>query len=561
MLAKRLWLILFVAIAGFYFWGLGLLPLVGPDEPRYAEVAREMLLRCDLITPTLGGLPWFEKPPLLYWLMMASYRVFGVTEFAARVGPVLCGLLTASFVYWIAARSSSGPSVREGTVEGVEPRGNELARWSPLVFLSSLGVIAFGRAGSHDIVLTMTLTGALACFFVCSVRTGKGSDGSNDVREPGASSLLIGFYFFISLSLLAKGLIGIVIPSGVIAIYFLLRREWPTKSFVLSLLWGLPLAFAVAAVWYGPMIYRHGWTFVDQFIIQHHFARFATNKYHHPAPFYFYVPVLAGLALPWTIVLLTSFVSAPRWNWRGDAPLDRMRVFALAWVVVPVIFFSFSESKLPAYILPVMPAIALLVCERVSCFLQAQRGQKVLRFTGLLLIAFALAGGWYAHRSFSLSRSCLIVTMLPLVVAAMAALVRPQMRKLLFLLIPVATFMTSAIALNCAAPVVARTESVRDLLAAAGARGYGATHVVQLHGIERTAEFYAAGRLDYGQDGEPVKLEGANQVADAAGRSGGAVLCFVPLQYEQQLTTYQRIRTEVIGNNGRVSLVAVSAPK
>lgn len=551
MLAKRLWLILFVAIAGFYFWGLGLLPLVGPDEPRYAEVAREMFLRRDLITPTLGGLPWFEKPPLLYWLMMASYRVFGVTEFAARVGPVLCGLLTASFVYWIAGRVNGANLTHT----------KDLAKWSPLVFLSSLGVIAFGRAGSHDIVLTMTLTGALACFFVWSVRTGKGSDGSNDVREPGASPLLIGFYLFVGLSLLAKGLIGIVIPSGVIAIYFLLRREWPTKSLVLSLLWGLPLAFAVAAVWYGPMIYRHGWTFVDQFIIQHHFARFATNKYHHPAPFYFYVPVLAGLALPWTMVLLTSFASARRWSWRGDAPLDRMRVFALAWVVVPVIFFSFSESKLPAYILPVMPAVALLVGERVSCFLQAQRGQKILRFTGLLLIALAFAGGWYAHRSFSLSLSCIVVAMLPLVVTATAALLRPQLRKLLFLLIPLATFMTSVIALNCAAPVVARKESVRDLLAAAGARGYGATHVVQLHGTERTAEFYAAGRLDYGQDGEPVKLEGANQVADAAGRSGDAVLCFVPLQYEQQLTTYQRIRTEVIGNNGRVSLVAAGAPR
>ena len=100
-LAKRAWLLLFIAIAGFYFWGLGSLPLVGPDEPRYAEVAREMFARRDFITPTLGGLPWFEKPPLLYWMMMLSYRVLGVTEYAARLGPALCGLLTGVFVYWI----------------------------------------------------------------------------------------------------------------------------------------------------------------------------------------------------------------------------------------------------------------------------------------------------------------------------------------------------------------------------------------------------------------------------------------------------------------------------
>ena len=101
MLAKRVWSFLFLAIAAFYLYGLGAAPLVGPDEPRYAQVAREMLARHDLITPTLGGLPWFEKPPLLYWMMMASYRVFGVSEFSARLGPAICGLLTAVFVYWI----------------------------------------------------------------------------------------------------------------------------------------------------------------------------------------------------------------------------------------------------------------------------------------------------------------------------------------------------------------------------------------------------------------------------------------------------------------------------
>ena len=100
-LAKRAWLLLFIAIAGFYLWGLGSFPLLGPDEPRYAAVAREMFARRDFITPTLGGRPWFEKPPLLYWMMILSYRVLGVSEYAARLGPALCGVLTAVFVYWI----------------------------------------------------------------------------------------------------------------------------------------------------------------------------------------------------------------------------------------------------------------------------------------------------------------------------------------------------------------------------------------------------------------------------------------------------------------------------
>src|SRR6185436_17589877 len=107
------------------------------------------------------------------------------------------------------------------------------------------------------------------------------------------------------------------------------------------------------------MIARHGWLFIDQFIIQQHFARFVTNKYHHPGPVYFYLPVLIGLALPWTIVLSASLTSSRRWNWRGASPLDRLRVFALAWMVVPVVFFSFSGSKLAAYILPALPPVAV----------------------------------------------------------------------------------------------------------------------------------------------------------------------------------------------------------
>jgi hypothetical protein len=124
-------------------------------------------------------------------------------------------------------------------------------------------------------------------------------------------------------------------------------------------------------------------------------------------------------------------------------------------------------------------------------------------------------------------------------------------------MIPLALILTSAIGIRCAAPLLSRPESVRDLLSAASARGYQTTPVVQLHTVERTAEFYAAGRMTYGPDGEPVKLEGVPQVADVARQNGGVVLCFVPKQYEVQLTSYENVRTEVIGDNGRVSLVAV----
>lgn len=546
-LAKRAWLLLFIAISVFYLWGLGSFPLVGPDEPRYAQVAREMLARHDFVTPTLGGLPWFEKPPLLYWMMMLSYRVLGISEYSARLGPAICGLLTAVFIYLIGSEIGK-KSGRGYPDEG----GSSVGRWSALVWLSSLGAICFSRGASFDSVLTMTVSGALACFFIAEIRA-----TSTDGARSSSNWLRVAFYFFTGLSLLAKGLVGFVLIFGVIGFYFLLRREWPGKGFLTSLIWGFPLSCAVAGVWYGPMIARHGWIFIDQFIIQHHFARFATNKYHHPGPFYVYLPVLAGLALPWTIVLVASLFGSRRWSWRGPLPLDRALVFALAWLIVPVAFFSFSGSKLAAYILPALPAVAVLVGERIDCFGRDQRGEKVLRFTGTLLILSAAAAIWYTHKSSGFSFALASLLALPLFLTGVAVLIRPQPSRRSFMAIVIALFLTGAIGVKWFGPRVAQRESTHDLLAAATARGYANLAVVQLHTIQRTAEFYAAGRITYKPDGEPVKFESAAQVADAARQNGGAVLCFVPIEFESQLTTLSGSNAEVIADNGAVALLMV----
>jgi len=539
ILAKRAWLLLFLAIGAFYLWGLGSFPLVGPDEPRYAEVAREMLARSDVFTPTLGGLPWFEKPPLLYWMMMLSYRVLGVTEYAARLGPAICGLLTAVFVYWIgsAAHGSSSTDNQEGS-----------GKWNALVWLTSLGCIGFSRGATFDIVLTMTITGAFAFFFAAQTR-------SNDAERFTLVYLAAGFYLFAGLSLLAKGLIGFVIIFGVIGFYFALTRQWPRRTLWLSLIWGVALALAVAGLWYGPMIARHGWTFIDQFIIQHHFARFATNKYHHPGPVYYYLPVLIGLALPWTAILVSSLIAARRWHWRGDSPRDRLRVFALMWLIVPVVFFSFSGSKLVAYILPALPAVAVLVGERIADFSREQRDKQIVRFTGALVLAIVLAASWYTHKASGVGFSMSILAAVPLVIVSILAML--QARAYVLVLLSIAALSTAGIGLKLAGPVVARTQSVRDLFTLAAARGYSTTPVVQLDTIERTAEFYAAGRLSYRQDGEPAKLEALSQVLEAARRNGGAVLCLIPTDLESQLMAARQADSELIGDNGRVALLMV----
>jgi 4-amino-4-deoxy-L-arabinose transferase-like glycosyltransferase len=548
ILAKRAWLVLFIVITAFYLWGLGSLPLVGPDEPRYAQVAREMLMRRDFITPTLGGLPWFEKPPLLYWMMMLAYRVLGVSEYAARIGSALCGLATAVFIYWMGRAISDLAQERDLDV------APNIGRWSALAWLSSLGAIGFSRGATFDIVLTMTISGALACFFVSEAKARRGRDSFASVNW-----LLAAFYLFAGLSLLAKGLIGFVIIFGVVGSYFILRREWPRRPLLLSLAWGVPASVLLASIWYGPMIARHGWTFIDQFIIQHHFARFVSNKFHHPEPFYFYLPVLIVLALPWTILLGAGLISSRRWDWRGESALDRARVFAFAWLLLPLVFFSFSGSKLGGYILPALPGVALLVGERIACFISSQRGEKVLRLTGILLIVMVAAAIWYTHRHSDLKLLTTVLVALPLIVTGMLAVARTQLRRHLFVAIVIAVLLTAAIGVRLGGAAVARTDSVRDLIQAATARGYSNLRVVQLHDIERGAEFYAAGRIEYGSDGEPIKFEGVAQVLDAARRNGGAVLCLIPIEYSAQLINYQPANAELIFDNGRLALVVVRA--
>ena len=540
-LAKRAWLLFFGGTVACYFYGLGSYPFIGPDEPRYAEVAREMFVRGDLITPTLGGQAWFEKPALLYWIAIASFGAFGVSEWAARFGAAISGLLTALIIYWMGRRVEQGSASSEA-------RG--LGLMSGVVLASTAGLIGFSRGVNFDILLTLTVTLALACFFVSELK----------VDERRRLRLLAGFYAAVGASLLAKGLVGILLPGGVVVLYFMLRREWPDRDLRLSALWGVPLALLVAAVWYAPVIARHGWPFVDQFFIQHHFVRFVTNKYHHPHVFYYYPPIMAMLAFPWTVFLLAALGAAPRWNWRAPTAEAKFRVFAFAWLVMPVIFYSFSKSKLPGYVVPALPGGALLVGEQVSRYLRAEGGGKAMRMTGALLLLLGIGEVIYVIRTGDISTTCALVIAAPLVVAGTLVLFLPaRMRHLSLILMICAFFGALTLTVDCAMDRVANRQSVRDLLQRADARGYATAPVFHMHTVDHTTQYYAAGRLAYGPDGAPLRYEGAFEVRDAARRSGVPILVFIHSEYVWQLTGYDQIETEVIGAGGGVALVGVRA--
>ncbi|MFN2452898.1 MAG: glycosyltransferase family 39 protein [Pyrinomonadaceae bacterium] len=543
---RRAWPVFLLAMCALYFYGLNRVPFIGPDEPRYAEVGREMWLRGDPVSPTLGNHLWFEKPALLYWMMIASFRLFGVSEWAARFGPACSGIITVLAVLWIGSRVEDA---RGGSRE--ETGGLGLCCGAALA--SSLGMMVFARGASFDVIVTMTITVALACFFV----------SETDVGKKERRWLLALFYVFTGASLLAKGLIGIVIPYTVVFVYFALRRAWPERQILLSFLWGTMLAVVVAALWYAPVTARHGWYFIDQFFIQHHFARFLSNKYHHPQPFYFYAPVLAALVVPWTLFLASALMAALRSNWRAPDAASKFRLFALAWLVVPVIFFSASNSKLPGYILPAVPGAALLIGKRLARYLRGgNSGSRdvgsvlLMRATGALLLLLAAASVIAVAQSEYLTRETALIVILPLIVAGVTALFWARRRELCAVLLVCAMFGTMALAIDYASEGMTRRESVRSLLERAAQEGYAAAPVFQLHTIERSAEFYAAGRLSYDANGEPTKFESVTQVLAAARQSGSTALVIVPLPYVSQLTTYAPLETRVIGDNGDLALVA-----
>jgi len=534
--AKRVHFFLLLAFIIFYFYGLGHLPLLGPDEPRYAQVAREMFLRGDYVTPTLGGHTWFEKPALLYWMEIAAFKIFGVSEWSARLGPAICGLLTIAAIWMLARKVELTTTNRDWP---------GYANWSPLIAASCLGLIGFSRGASFDIVITMTTAWALTLFCFAEL--------TEDRREQ--NWLLLGFYCLVGISLIAKGLVGIVIPFGVVGLYYVLRREWPRRNVLLSLLWGLPISILVSSVWYGPVIYKHRWLFINEFFIQHHFARYLSNKYHHPQPFYFYAMVLLMLTIPWTPLLIDALVRTKDWTWRGRDTMSRLMVFSFAWLLFPIVFFSFSGSKLPGYILPVLPAALILIGMRVTRVQLDGRPLWPIRATGVIWLLIGSGGLAYALRVGHLPIVTSILAASAPIVAGFIAVFRSRTQLLAPLSVAASVMIAVVIILNCGATDVVRRESTRDLLRLADAKGYSSLRVLALPADDRSAQFYASSRVIYGSDGEAKSVYDAPQVVAEARQRNEKLLAFIKVR---DLDLYrEKSGVEIIGDNGKLALVCL----
>jgi 4-amino-4-deoxy-L-arabinose transferase-like glycosyltransferase len=328
--------------------GLG---LVGADEPRYAQIAHEMLVRFDAahhleerlsacVTPYLYGHPWLEKPALYYWRAMFVFQEFGVHDWSARLPSASFAFMMVALIYLHMRRFRPG-----GHLDAA------------LITVACAGIIGFSRGASTDMQLAAPLSIGLLGWYAW--------------YETGSKFWLFDIYFFTGVATLAKGPVAPLLAMIIVFAFAFLRKEW---SIVQRSIWwpGIALYFAITLPWFIAVQHQNP-TFFREFFLEHNLERFATNRYQHEQPFWYYLVVVLLSVMPWTVIALRALIdgvqtSVAEWRLRRlnpkrrapNRPGDAFPEFLVLWAIIPVVFFSFSKSKLPGYILPSIPPITIL---------------------------------------------------------------------------------------------------------------------------------------------------------------------------------------------------------
>jgi 4-amino-4-deoxy-L-arabinose transferase-like glycosyltransferase len=368
-------LALVLAVCAFlFFFGLSVFGLVGADEPRYAQIGREMLARHDWIVPTLNGQPWLEKPVLLYWREMISYSIFGVHDWAARIPAAANATALVIVILFFMRRFRAGSELD-----------------AALIAASSAAMIGFGRGASTDMLLTAPFSMAMMAWW--------------GWHETGRKLWLALFYALLAVGALAKGPISPALAVLIVGAYAWLRRE---GSIFLRSIWlpGFAIFFAIALPWYVAVQIKVP-QFFRVFFLQHNLERFGTNIYQHSQPFWYYIPVFLLSVLPWIVFSVPALIDAVRSGWsivpsrrdeiaHQDPEEDWLVQFLTLWTLIPIIFFSISRSKLPGYILPAVPAAAMLTAAHLHACGKISRLKLMLHslLCGTIMAA-ALLTPWF----------------------------------------------------------------------------------------------------------------------------------------------------------------------
>ncbi len=336
--SRRSVFLILLAIAFIWFSNLEYRKLVRPDEGRYAEIPREMSVSGDYNTPRLNDLKYFEKPALQYWATAAAYDLFGEHHWTARLWSALTGFLGILFAYYA----------------GCKLYNRETGLFSALVLGTSLLYALIGHIITLDMGVTFFMGSGLLAFMLAHHAGVTPRENRNWMWMTWAT---------LALSVLSKGLIGVVLPGAVLVLYTLIQRDFGLWK-RLHLITGLLIFFAITVPWFVSVSLANP-EFFQFFFIHEHFERFLTKVHDRYHPWYSFIPILLLGILPWLVMMFDALFNA----WKADNTTPKAfqpKRFMLVWAVFIFVFFSMSSSKLPSYILPIFPALALLIGERLS---------------------------------------------------------------------------------------------------------------------------------------------------------------------------------------------------
>ena len=416
-------------LSSFFFFEAAKRPLASPDEGRYSEIPREMVVSGDYLTPRLNTVKYFEKPPLFYWMQAASLKIFGVTDGAARCMNILVALLGCLVTFWAGWFLFS-------------PRTGVL---SSLILASSLLYYGISRIVILDMAVSVFLTGALFSMLYALTKNSKAA--------------LYGSYIFCALGTLTKGVIGFGIPGAVILLWLILSRQWVLMGRALSLK-GILIFLLIVAPWHILVSLKNP-EFAWFYFIHEHVLRLTTQVHQRYQPLWFFIPIFVGGLFPW----IAFFVQSVRETCKEK--LTSLPMALVLWTGFVLILFSLSQSKLIPYILPCMPPAAVLMGRLFDQAWELDENPKLRKtFAWNLLWALPLAIGVYVAPlpayalPFMGPQTRLWISLVILTTGAVPFLLRSNLpRAFMALLI---TAMTLLLSLNHISPILQRP-STREL--------------------------------------------------------------------------------------------------
>jgi 4-amino-4-deoxy-L-arabinose transferase-like glycosyltransferase len=380
-------------IAVSLFTHLGAFGLVGPDEPRYAWIARAMAQTGDWVTPRLYNSPWFEKPILYYWTAAIGFTLHLPAEWAARLPSAIAAAAAAFVLSYLAKKFYDESPAQRGDADGITTNLANPILLAPIIFSTTVAAIGFARAATPDMLFAASITLAMAA--AATALQNAGAIRATQISAaPQQTSSLILFGAFLGLGVLAKGPAAVILAGGALTIWAI-----ATKNLRATFRLAHPLALAAFAIvalpWY-ILCARKNPDFLHVFIFQHNFQRYLTPVFQHIQPFWFFLPITVLAILPWAAFPFFTLPSIRKslddQTWKTSPTF-----FFSCWAIFPVVFFSASQSKLPSYILPAIPPLALVLAATARNGFPRSRSLSIAisTLTGITWLALAVAAAKY----------------------------------------------------------------------------------------------------------------------------------------------------------------------